>query len=114
MIMVHPQSIPLNQVLPVFLKVLPLKEDREESMAVYSCLCNLVISSNPQILSLVPELVHLFAQVAVSPAETPEVKAVVGTAFSHLISLYGHQMQHILSSLSPAHANALAAYATKS
>lgn len=85
MIMVHPESIPLNQVLfrcllmlfskgneyhysllliilwacvslgyvsqvlPVFLKVLPLKEDHEESMAVYSCVCNLVLSSNPQV-----------------------------------------------------------------
>ncbi|EEF47973.1 importin beta-4, putative [Ricinus communis] len=75
MIMVHPQSIPLNQVLPAFLKVLPLKEDHEESMAVYSCVSNLVLSSNPQILTLVPELVNLFAQVVVSPVETPEVKA---------------------------------------
>ncbi|KAF8411764.1 hypothetical protein HHK36_004322 [Tetracentron sinense] len=114
MIMVHPESIPLNQVLPVFLKVLPLKEDQEESMAVYSCVCHLVLSSNPQILSLVPELVNLFAQVAVSPAETPDVKAQVGRAFSHLISLYGHQMQPILGNLSPAHANALAAFAPKS
>ncbi|KAI9169349.1 hypothetical protein LWI28_011035 [Acer negundo] len=87
MIMVHPQSIPLNQVLPVFLKVLPLKEDREESMAVYTCVSTLVLSSNPQILSLVPELVNLFAQVVVSPVETSEVKAQIGQAFSHLISL---------------------------
>ncbi|KAE9448305.1 hypothetical protein C3L33_19802, partial [Rhododendron williamsianum] len=103
MIMVHPESIPLNQVIPVFLKVLPLKEDREESAAVYSC-----------ILSLVPELVNIFAQVAVSPDETSEAKSNIGRAFSHLISLYGHQMQPILSSLSPTHANALAAIAPKS
>ncbi|KAK6911106.1 Importin-beta, N-terminal domain [Dillenia turbinata] len=114
MIMVHPEAIPLNQVLPVFLKVLPLKEDREESMAVYSCVCNLILSSNPQILSLVPQLVNLFAQVVVSPDETTEVKAQVGRAFSHLISLYGQQMQPILSNLSPAQANALAAFASKS
>ncbi|KAB1207042.1 putative importin subunit beta-4 [Morella rubra] len=114
MIMVHPESIPLNQVLPVFLKVLPLKEDHEESMAVYSCVCNLVLSSNPQILSLVPELVNLFAQVAVSPEETSEVKAQVGRAFSHLISIYGQQMQPLLSNLSPVHANALAAFAPRS
>ncbi|XP_071931220.1 uncharacterized protein [Coffea arabica] len=111
MIMVHPEAIPLNQVLPVFLKVLPLKEDHEESLAVYSCICNLVLSSNSQILSLVPELVNLFAQIAVSPVETPEVKAHIGRAFSHLISLYGHQMQPLLANLSPAHANALAAIA---
>ncbi|KAJ0038431.1 hypothetical protein Pint_22615 [Pistacia integerrima] len=114
MIMVHPQSVPLNQVLPVFLKVLPLKEDHEESMAVYSCVSTLVLSSNPQILSLVPELVNIFARVVVSSDETCEVKAVVGRAFSHLISVYGQQIQPLLSSLSPAHANALAAFAPKS
>ncbi|KAJ6429420.1 hypothetical protein OIU84_020947 [Salix udensis] len=114
MIMAHPPSVPLNQVLPVFLKALPLKEDREESMAVYSCVSTLVLSSNQQILALVPELINLFAQVVVSPVETPEVKAQVGRAFSHLISLYGHQMQPLLSNLSPAHASALAAFAPKS
>ncbi|XP_048317794.2 uncharacterized protein LOC107427857 [Ziziphus jujuba] len=114
MIMVHPESVPLNQVLPVFLKVLPLKEDHEESMAVYTCVSTLVLSSNPQILSLVPELVNVFAQVVSSPVEASEVKALVGRAFSHLISLYGHQMQPLLSNLSPAHANALAAFSPKS
>ncbi|GLT71068.1 hypothetical protein SLA2020_431100 [Shorea laevis] len=114
MIMVHPESIPLNQVLPVFLKVLPLKEDHEESMTVYGCVSTLVLSSNPQILSLVPELVNLFAQVVVSPEETSEVKAQVGRAFSHLISLYGQQIQPLLSNLPPLHANALAAFAPRS
>ncbi|KAL2477536.1 ARM repeat superfamily protein [Forsythia ovata] len=101
MIMVHPEAIPLNQVIPVFLKVLPLKEDKEESIAVYSCICNLVLSSNSQILSNVPQLVDIFAQVAASPVETPEVKTQIGRAFSHLISVYGHQMQPLLGSLSP-------------
>lgn len=52
MIMVHPQAIPLNQVLPVFLKVLPLREDHEESLPVYGCVCTLVLSSNPQVNKL--------------------------------------------------------------
>ncbi|KAJ0971623.1 hypothetical protein J5N97_019582 [Dioscorea zingiberensis] len=74
MIMVQPQSVPLNQVLPVFLKALPLKEDREESMTVYNCIYNLILSSNPQVLPLVPEMVHVFAQVVVSPEEANELK----------------------------------------
>ncbi|KAL1831816.1 hypothetical protein ACET3Z_001467 [Daucus carota] len=114
MIMVRPDVVPLNQVLPVFLKVLPLKEDHEESMVVYSCVCNLVLTSNSQMLSLVPELVNLFAQVAISPIETPEVKAQIGRGFSHLLSLYGNQMQALLENLSPTHANALAAIVPKS
>ncbi|CAI0431940.1 unnamed protein product [Linum tenue] len=114
MIMTYPQSIPLNQVLPVLLKALPLKEDHEESMAVYSCISTLLFSSNPQILAVVPDLVNVFAQVVVSPVESPEVKAEIGRAFSHLVSQYGQQMQPLLSNLSPAHANALAAFAPRS
>ncbi|XP_051145314.1 uncharacterized protein LOC127261141 [Andrographis paniculata] len=114
MIMAHPESIPLNEVLPVLLQVLPLKEDFEESAPVYGCICDLVLSSNSQILSLVPQLINIFAQVALSPEETHEVKVHVGRAFSHLMSLYGNQMQPLLGNLSPAHANALAAVASKS
>ncbi|XP_047337583.1 importin-4 [Impatiens glandulifera] len=114
MIMVHPESVPLNQVLPVFLNVLPLKEDKEESVAVYSCVLNLVLSSAQQILPLVPDLVNIFAQVALSPDETAEVKGLISRALSHLISIYGQQMQPILSNLPPAHANALASIAPNS
>ncbi|KAL6494510.1 hypothetical protein OROGR_031310 [Orobanche gracilis] len=114
MIMAHPESVPLNQVLPVFLQVLPLKEDYEESTSVYGCICDLVLSSNSQIVSCVPQLVNIFAQVAASSVETPEVKVYIGRAFSHLLSIYGHQMQPLLGSLSPVHANALAAIAPKS
>jgi len=67
-----------------------------------------------QIHSLIPELVNIFAQVAASPIETSEVKALVGRAFCHLISLYGQQMQPLLSNLSPAHAHALSAFSTMS
>ncbi|CAN6284845.1 unnamed protein product [Urochloa humidicola] len=113
MIMVQPQSIPLNQVLPVFIKALPLKEDHEESMPVYSCICSLLLSSHPQILPLVPDVIHVFAQVVVSQDESDEVKTNIGKAVSHLISVYGQQMQPILSALPPAHANALAAFASR-
>lgn len=114
MIMVHPQSIPLNQVLPVFLKSLPLKEDHEESIHVYNCVSMLVLASNPQILALASQLVNLIAQVLMSPTESPEVKTLVGRAFSHLITRHGQQMQPALSSLPPAYANALAAFASQS
>ncbi|KAG0485277.1 hypothetical protein HPP92_009356 [Vanilla planifolia] len=113
MIMAHPQSVPLDQVLPVFLKALPLREDHEESMVVYSCICNLILSSNPQVLTLVPEVINVFAQVALSPDESDDVKYQIGIALSHLISVFGHQMQPLLATLSPIHANALAALASR-
>ncbi|RXH92314.1 hypothetical protein DVH24_033210 [Malus domestica] len=49
-----------------------------------------------QILLLVPDLVNVFAQVVASPVETPEVKAQIGRAFYHLISIYGQQKHRLL------------------
>lgn len=45
-----------SQVLPVFLKALPLKEDREESIAVFTCICHLVVASNSQVFVSYPNL----------------------------------------------------------
>ncbi|KAJ4874232.1 ARM repeat superfamily protein [Raphanus sativus] len=112
MILVHPELVPLNQVLPVLLRGLPLKEDQEESMAVYSCIYSLVLASNPQIIPHVPDLVRIFGQVVESPVEKVEVKAIVGRTFSHLISVYGDQLHPFISGLPPSQANALAAFAS--
>ncbi|KAJ9561307.1 hypothetical protein OSB04_006467 [Centaurea solstitialis] len=132
MIMSHQDSAQLDQVLPLLLKALPLQEDHEESILVYSCICSLVLSSNSQVLNskvghiantslwyllpnvkqilkLVPDLVRIFAQVAISPLETREVKLEIGGAFSHLVSLYGHKMKPMLRSMPPEYARALAA-----
>lgn len=67
-----------------------------------------------QIFSHVPELVKIFGQVLESPVEKVEVKAIVGRTFSHLISVYGNQLQPILSSLPPSQANVLAAFVSTS
>ncbi|XP_078444426.1 ARM repeat superfamily protein [Wolffia australiana] len=113
MIMAAPQSLPLDQVLPVFLRALPLKEDLMESVIVYGCVCELVLSSAPQIVPLVPEVVSVFGQVLVSPEEGDEVKVRIGMAFSHMVSLFGNQLQPVLAGLPPAQASALASCAAR-
>lgn len=65
-------------------------------------------------MPLIPDVVRVFGEVAVSLDETPEVKGQIGRALAHLISLYGHQMQPILNSLSTSHANALASLSSSS
>ncbi|XP_023756369.1 uncharacterized protein LOC111904893 isoform X1 [Lactuca sativa] len=113
-IMAHQNSVPLYRVLPILLKVLPLKKDYEESIPVYNCICNLIFSSNQQILELVPDLVMVFAEAAMSPLETREVKIQIGGALSHLLSLFGREMHPILRNLPPTYARALAAILPKS
>ena len=49
-IMDHQNSVPLYRVLPILLKATPLKKDYEESIPVYNCIYNLVLSSNQLVL----------------------------------------------------------------
>lgn len=72
-----------------------------------------MFNQSKQIIPLVPEVVNIFAQVIASPVEREEVKNRIGMAVSHLISVYGNQMQPVMAALAPAHANALAAYLSK-
>lgn len=59
------------------------------------------------------DVVHIFAQVVVSPDESDEVKTTIGRTVSHLVSVYGQQMQPILNALPSDYAKALAAFANK-
>ncbi|CAM6009508.1 unnamed protein product [Sphagnum balticum] len=107
MINAQPNALPLNQILPVLISALPLKEDMEESETVYGCLCGLISASHPQIMPFVPQLVPVFAQVVVSKDTSTVLKMGIGRAVMQLCGQYGDQMQTLLSSLPPDEANAL-------
>lgn len=46
-IMAAPAAVPMEQVLPVFLSALPLKADRSENEAVYTCILGLIHMRHP-------------------------------------------------------------------
>lgn len=50
MIMAAPAAVPMEQVLPVLLSALPLKADRSENEAVYTCLLGLIHMRHPEVL----------------------------------------------------------------
>lgn len=56
MIMAAPAAVPMDQVLPVFLSALPLKSDRSENEAVYTCLLGLVHLKHPEALRLLDSI----------------------------------------------------------
>jgi hypothetical protein len=60
MILACPGTIPLPQVLPVFLGALPLKEDLEEAGIVYGCLFTLIGHSPNEVIIRVVPLEGLF------------------------------------------------------
>lgn len=86
MILAHPDSVPLADVLPVIIGLLPLKEDYEENKPVYQCIAKLYEMQNPTIQELTPRLMPVFEKV-LSPPEDQlqlETRQVVENLVRHL------------------------------
>ncbi|KAI1473266.1 ARM repeat-containing protein [Daldinia caldariorum] len=79
MILAHPDQIPIADVLPALVDLLPLKEDYEENKPVYQCLHKLYVLSNPTVQELTPKLLNVFQQVLGPPEGQlePETREVV-------------------------------------
>ncbi|KAK3303754.1 armadillo-type protein [Chaetomium strumarium] len=69
MIMAHPDQIPLGDVLPALVGLLPLKDDYEENSPVYECILKLYESNEPTIQQLTPKLIPVFEAVLSPPTE---------------------------------------------
>lgn len=66
MIMACPNNLPMAQVLPALLKLLPLKTDMTENETVYKCLLGLLQMNHPDALAQKAEMKRIFTN-AVSP-----------------------------------------------
>lgn len=64
MIMACPTQVPMGQVLPVMLKVLPLKNDMTENNTVYNCLLGLLQMNQADLLANKVECSRVFAEAA--------------------------------------------------
>lgn len=78
LIMAHPDNVPLADVLPVMVGLLPLKEDYEENKPVYECIAKLYEAGNTTIQELTPRLIPVFEQVLGPPEEQLEPQAREG------------------------------------
>jgi len=77
LIKANSQAVPMEQVLPLIVRVLPLKEDLEENLTVYSCILDLY-NNNPQVVqpyseALLPVLAEVLGS-EISPEFSVEVQ----------------------------------------
>ncbi|KAI9245388.1 armadillo-type protein [Phascolomyces articulosus] len=63
LIIAHPNAVPLDQVLPVFLNALPLKSDYAENEPVFECLFHLFRANNPFVMGHIPQFLPIFSSV---------------------------------------------------
>merc|ERR1712166_293464 len=72
MIMAQPASIPMPQVFPPFLRLLPLKTDMTENETVYNCLLGLIQMGHPEALAQKAELQRIFTAATSPGSEVDE------------------------------------------
>jgi importin-4 len=85
MIMASPGSVPLAQVLPAMLSVLPLKTDMTENETVYKCLLGLLQMNHPDIAIRKADLQRIFlAALAEDSKVEDEVKKMLQEALPSL------------------------------
>eukprot|EP00897_Mesotaenium_endlicherianum_P001169 jgi/Mesen1/11052/ME000099S10502 len=93
MISAQPLVVPLEQVLPVMVRALPLREDHEEAAPVYGALCSLISASHPQVLPVMVRALPL--------REDHEEAAPVYGALCSLISASHPQILPLIPQLVP-------------
>lgn len=69
MIMAHPDHVPLAEVLPALVGLLPLQQDFEENSPVYKCIYMLYEQGNQDIQNLTANLIPVFEKVLSPPPE---------------------------------------------
>jgi hypothetical protein len=69
MIMAHQDKVPVDDVLPVLVDLLPLKEDYEENEPIFDCITGLYHHQNQTVIGLTPKLIPVFQHVLGEPKE---------------------------------------------
>lgn len=69
MIRRHPTHVPLDEVLPALVKLLPLREDYEENTAVFDMIVTLYQNNNATMIGLTQQLVPTLEKVLGPPEE---------------------------------------------
>lgn len=85
-------SIPVQHVLPVLLNAMPLRSDYNEAIFIYEVLTHLVQENEPTALSMMPQLLTVFAQAISEESKyTDEVKILVVSCLNFMSTSTQHQ-----------------------
>lgn len=101
MIWHSPQSVPLAQVFPVVMQLLPLKEDMEENVTVFTCAMKLYSETNPELRQYIPKLLNVAVVVARSEEAKDETQKMLVQFVKNVKNHYPAEFDQIRSGMEP-------------
>ena len=85
-------AVPIQHVLPVLLNAMPLRSDYNEAIFIYEVLAHLIQENEPTTLSMMPQVLSVFAQAISEESKyQDEVKVLVVSCLNFMSTSAQHQ-----------------------
>nr|XP_033779924.1 importin-4 [Geotrypetes seraphini] len=99
LIMTSPERVPVDQVLPVMLKSMPLKDDFEENTTTFNCIAFLYKENPEQVVQHMKEIVRIFSHVLGTEEIKPETTATLLLLLKDVAQRFPQELQNAIMSL---------------
>ncbi|GAB6020766.1 hypothetical protein CHUAL_003425 [Chamberlinius hualienensis] len=77
MIITKSDAVPVDQVLPVVMRFLPLKQDYEENLTIVRCMSHLLNIKHPEVLNQMPNILKVMAEISHTPQVSEETQMLL-------------------------------------
>uniref|UniRef100_V9KAN5 Importin-4 n=1 Tax=Callorhinchus milii TaxID=7868 RepID=V9KAN5_CALMI len=99
MILTHVSGVPIEQVFPVLIRSLPLKEDLEENVTVFNCISFMYKNQPSQVIQHLPQLLAVISQVIGTDQIQEESRRSLVTMLKDILHGFPQEFQSALRPL---------------
>ncbi|XP_069618553.1 importin-4 [Ranitomeya imitator] len=99
MILAHPEGVPVQQVFPVLLRSMPLKEDFEENCVVFKCIAFLYEKNPSQVVAHVNDIARIFGHVLGTKEIKPDTEQTILLLLRNVAQHFPQELQNAMKSL---------------
>ncbi|XP_073431463.1 importin-4 isoform X3 [Dendrobates tinctorius] len=99
MILAHPEGVPVEQVFPVLLRSMPLKEDFEENGVVFKCIAFLYEKNPSQVVAHINDIARIFGHVLGTKEIKPDTEQTILLLLRNVAQRFTQELQNALMSL---------------
>ncbi|XP_068094207.1 importin-4 [Hyperolius riggenbachi] len=99
MVLSHPGGVPLEQVFPVLVRSLPLREDFEENRIVFKCIAFLYGKNPSQVMAHINDLAKVFGHVLGTKEIQPDTEEALIILLRNIAQHFPQELQNALMSI---------------
>ncbi|XP_069817764.1 importin-4 isoform X2 [Dendropsophus ebraccatus] len=99
MILRHPEGVPVEQVFPVLIRSMPLKEDFEENCTVFKCIAFLYEKNPSQVAAYINDIARILGHVLGTKEIQPDTEQILVILLRNLAQRFPQELKNAVMSL---------------